>query len=547
MRPVRYTDRLISEYREKGYWETPTMSELMERNAKLYPDKEALVDSRVRLTFAQARLWMDRLALGLVESGMKRDEVLIVQLPNNMEQYLLRLATEKAGVINIPIRRQLGSTDTEELLRTSNAAGIIIPWKTRDRDHSREIQDIRPTLPNLRNIYIVDNKVPAGAISIRQMLESELEKKYPADLLGKRRFQKTEISWLGTTTGTTGVPKIIRYLAANRPTQGIGLAERLKLSSEDIIGLMSPAIVGPNIGAYFGAPVVGARVVMLENFEPEDALKLIEREKVTVLMGSPALLVMMVRHPNFDKYDHSSVRLITGGGAPFEYAIAREVESKMATTVIQFFGATDCGVAFFPSPDDPQEIRLGTAGKPLLWGQVKIVDKDGQPVPQGEVGEILMTGPAASDGYWGDTATTKAVWTDDGWFRTGDLGKLDKFGNLIHVGRIKDIIIRGGDNISPAEIEGILLRHPAVSSVAVVGMPDPVMGEKACAFVELKPGQSLTFDEMVAFLKREGLGSYMLPERLEIIDKMPISGEGKIYKRILVQQITEKLKAEGKI
>jgi non-ribosomal peptide synthetase component E (peptide arylation enzyme) len=286
---------------------------------------------------------------------------------------------------------------------------------------------------------------------------------------------------------------------------------------------------------------------MLENFEPEDALKLIEREKVTVLMGSPALLVMMVRHPNFDKYDHSSVRLITGGGAPFEYAIAREVESKMATTVIQFFGATDCGVAFFPSPDDPQEIRLGTAGKPLLWGQVKIVDKDGQPVPQGEVGEILMTGPAASDGYWGDTATTKAVWTDDGWFRTGDLGKLDKFGNLIHVGRIKDIIIRGGDNISPAEIEGILLRHPAVSSVAVVGMPDPVMGEKACAFVELKPGQSLTFDEMVAFLKREGLGSYMLPERLEIIDKMPISGEGKIYKRILVQQITEKLKAEGKI
>jgi non-ribosomal peptide synthetase component E (peptide arylation enzyme) len=323
--------------------------------------------------------------------------------------------------------------------------------------------------------------------------------------------------------------------------------ERLKLTSEDIIGMVSPAIVGPNIPGYFGAPMVGAKVVMLENFQVEETLKLIAREKVTVLGGSPALLLTMVRHPSFDRYDYGSLRLVICGGASLEYAVGLEIETRMGCTVCQFFGATDCGTAFFTSPDDPQEIRIGTAGRPLLGGWVKIVNKGGKPVPEGAVGEILMTGPAASDGYLGDDETNKAVWTEDGWFRTGDLAKLDKLGNLIHVGRIKDVIIRGGDNVSPSEIEHILERHPKVSLVAVVGMPDPVMGQRVCAFVEPRTGQGLTFEKMITFLEKEGLRSYMLPERLEIVDQMPISGEGKIYKRLLVEQITDKLKAEGKI
>lgn len=547
MKAIRYTSELIQEYIQKGYWNTPSMSEIFDRNSRLYPDKEALLDSRLRLTFGQAKLLMDRLALGLIANGMNRDEVLFVLLPNSIEQYLLRLATEKAGIIYLPVRRQLGIADVVELLRRSGAAGIVIPGKTRDRNYFQEIQSIRSRLPNLRNVFIVDEKTTEGAISVRAILDQSLETYYPVDLLEKRRFQKTEVSWLGTTTGTGGVPKIIRYLTANRPTQGIGLVERLKITEDDIVGLFSPAIVGPNIVAYFGAPMVGAKVVMLENFEPEEALKLLAHEKITVITGSPALLVMMARSPNLNRYDHSSLRLITCGGAPLEYAIGREIEAKLEAKVVQFFGATDCGVAFFPSSEDPPEIRIGTAGKPLLWGRVKIVDPSGKEAPQGEVGEVLMTGPAASDGYWGDTETTKTLWTNDGWFRTGDLGKLDELGNLRIVGRMKDIIIRGGDNISPLEIENALLRHPGIISAAVVGMPDQVLGEKACAFVELKPGQQLTFEEMLDFLKKAGLRSYMLPERLEITSKMPISGEGKIYKRLLVQQVSEKLKAEGKI
>lgn len=547
MKPGRYTDEIIRENMEKGYWNSPIMSEICDRNAELYPDKEALVDSRVRLTFSQMKLWMDRLALGLLESGMKRDDVLLAQLSNTAEQYVLRFACEKAGIVSLPVRRSLGSADTRDLLRSSNATGIAIPWKYHDRDHFQEIQDIRSLLPDLKNIYIVDDEVPQGAISIRIMLDRDLEKDFPVDFLEERRFKKTEVSWFGTTTGTTGVPKIIRYLAANRPVQATGLVERLKLTSEDIIAIMGPAIVGPNILAYFGAPIAGAKVATLENFHPEEALELVEREKVTVFGGSPALLLGMVRHPSFSNYDHSSMRLTICGGASVEYAVGLEIETKMECTVCQFFGATDCGTAFFTSPDDPQEIRIGTAGKPLAGGWVKIADSEGNPVPEGEVGEILMTGPAASDGYLGDDEANKAVWTDDGWFRTGDLGRVDKLGNLTHVGRIKDIIIRGGDNVSPREIEHVIERHPKVSLVAVVGMPDPVMGERVCAFVEPRARQDFTFEEMLAFLKEEGLRSYMLPERLEIVDKMPISGEGKIYKRELVEKITDKLKAEGKI
>ena len=547
MKPGRYTEAMIQENIEKGYWDAPTMSEICDRNAELYADREALVDSRVRLTFSQMKLWMDRLALGLIDSGMMRDDVLLAQLSNNAEQYVLRFACEKAGIISLPVRRSLGYADTRDLLGISRATGIVIPWRYHERDHFQEIQDIRRSLPYLKNIYVVDDEVPQGAISIRTMLDRDWENNFPADFPEERRFNKTEVSWFGTTTGTTGVPKIIRYLAANRPVQANGLVERLKLTSEDTIAIMGPAIVGPNIPAYFGAPMVGAKVVTMENFQPEEALKLVEREQVTAFGGSPALLLGMVRHPNFDNYDHSSLRLIICGGASVEYAIGLEIETKMECTVCQFFGATDCGTAFFTSPDDPQDIRIGTAGNPLLGGWVKIIDTEGNPVPEGEVGEILMTGPAASDGYLGDDEANKAVWTDDGWFHTGDLGKVDKQGNLLHVGRIKDVIVRGGDNVSPSEIEHVIERHPKVSLVAVVGMPDPVMGQRVCAFVEPRAGQDFTFEEMLSFLKEEGLGSYMLPERLEIVDRMPISGEGKIYKRELVEQITGKLKAEGKI
>ena len=199
-------------------------------------------------------------------------------------------------------------------------------------------------------------------------------------------------------------------------------------------------------------------------------------------------------------------------------------------------------------PSDPREIRLGTVGKPSAEGdEIKLVDEAGREVARGEVGEVWARGPSGLSGYYKDADTTWQVWTSDGWFKSGDLGRLDEHGNLTIIGRKTDTIIRGGQNISPVEIENMLATHPKVYSIAIIGMPDPVMGEKACAYVVPKPGQELTFDEMVSFLRQKHIASYKLPERLEILDKLPLVAEQKVNRKVLRDDIMQKLKAEGKL
>lgn len=545
MKPSRYSEEMIRQYQEKGYWDLPTLSEQCDRNAKHHPDREALTDSRVRLTFAQEKLWMDRLALALVETGIDRDDIVAILLPNYVEHYLLRLACEKAGVLSLPIRRSIGIADAEYILKKSGATGIAIPWKYRNRDYFAEITGIQSNLPKLRNIYVVADEAPSGAIPLRQMLEQKLEAKYPPEFLENRRFKKTEVAHLFMTTGTTGLPKITQYLAVNRPVLGQAIVKIYSVQANDIISLISPAYLGPNAPAYLAAPLTAAKVAMLEDFEPEAALKLVEKERITLLGGSPALLIQMARHPNFDKYDYSSLRLIDSTAAPLQFAVGQEIEAKFGVPVCNRYGMMDSGLSFGNNPNDSQQIRLGTVGKTIGWAQVKILDEQGKPVPVGQEGEVDMTGPGACDGYLNDPEVTKATWTEDGWIKTGDRGKLDEDGHVTLVGRSKDTIVRGGDNIIPGEVESEVITHPAISSVAIVGMPDLIMGQRACAFVTLHPGMNLALEEMVSFLKKKGITPYKIPERLETIEAMPLVGGEKIDRKALVKQITERLKAEG--
>jgi non-ribosomal peptide synthetase component E (peptide arylation enzyme) len=321
-----------------------------------------------------------------------------------------------------------------------------------------------------------------------------------------------------------------------------------KITPEDVVTIFALPMVGPNFPGHFIAPRVGAKIAMLEHFEAEEALKLIEKEKVTIACVVPAMLSMMVRHPNLKDYDLSSLRYLESTGSSLPYQLAIEAEEKMGCPIIQIYGAADFGVVCIPNPEATREVRLVTVGKPYEGCEVKLIDDDGREVGEGEVGEIMARGPACASGYYKDAEATWQAWTKDGWFKLGDLGKFDKEGNLAIVGRKKEIIIRGGQNIYPIEIESMLITHPKVSDVAIIGMPDPVMIEKACAYVTLKSGQSFTFEEMVSFLKDKNVASYKFPERLEIIDRLPMVAEGqKVDKKLLRQAIAQKLEEEGKI
>jgi non-ribosomal peptide synthetase component E (peptide arylation enzyme) len=221
-----------------------------------------------------------------------------------------------------------------------------------------------------------------------------------------------------------------------------------------------------------------------------------------------------------------------------------EIEEKVGGRLTTGLGAVDFGGVTATQLDDPPEVRLFTVGKACGGTEIRVVDDAGEELPRGEIGEIWGRGPGCSSGYYKDPEATWQAWTKDGWFRLGDLGKVDDQGNITVVGRKKDMIIRGGQNIYPVEIENLLFTHPKVLDVAVVGMPDPVMGEKACAYIVPRPGQDLSFDETVSFLKNKGIATYKLPERLEIIDRLPMVGGQKVDKRRLVEDIQEKLLKE---
>jgi non-ribosomal peptide synthetase component E (peptide arylation enzyme) len=254
---------------------------------------------------------------------------------------------------------------------------------------------------------------------------------------------------------------------------------------------------------------------------------------------------MMLEQAQAKHYDLGSVRAWVSAGAYFPPPLIAEVEKKMGGTVMNFYGSMELGAVTSARLDDPDEIRMTTAGGPAFGAEVKIVDDDGKEVEKRVAGEIVAKSLCSSSGFYQDEKATWEVWDEEGWVATGDIGVIDERGNLVIVGRKKDMIIRGGQNIYPAEIESLLIGHPKVQDVAVVAMPDAVMGEKACAYVVPTKGQTFTFAEMASFLKQKNIASFKIPERLELIDTFPTVADGyKVDKKVLRQDIARKLGKE---
>ncbi len=542
-KPTRYTQETINEYVTKKLWRTETTSMVFDRNAGEHPHEVAVEDSKTSVTWLEAKHWIDRVAAGLIEAGIQRDEMLAIQLPNCVELYLFRAATEKAGVLCLPVLRNMRRREMEYILNKTKATGIVIPWKIGDFDYWEMVQGMRSEVPTLKHIFVAWDEVPEGALSVNKMAaDPGLEKKYSASLIEERRFKVTEVSLINLTTGTTGFPKFVEYPICARLATGSAFIDAFKFTPKDVIGALAPAAGGPNIPVYYAAPQVPCKVIMLEKFTPEDAFRMIEKKRITVPCVVPAQLALMVQHPSLKNYDLSSIRAWFSCGAPMAYDLGVQVEEKIGGIVMNAYGALDFGSCMLHDLTDSREVRFLTAGKPRVGTVLKIVDDNGKEVPKGEVGELIGCGPTCASGYYGDLQSTREVWGEDGCYRTGDLARIDEQGNVVIAGRKKDMIIRGGQNIYPVEIENLLVTHPAVQNVAVVGYPEPVMGERACAFVILKPGRFFSFDEMVSFLREKDIAPFKLPESLEVVDKFPMAGDGqKVDKKALQKALIARM------
>jgi non-ribosomal peptide synthetase component E (peptide arylation enzyme) len=543
------TQEMIDDFVRKGVWEPGLLFwKWWDKNAKEYPDKEAIVDARSRLTWAEARERSVQLALGFRKLGLNKDDVVMAELPNCSEAQLIQEALERAGIIFFFVATGFRHKEMLHLLQSSGAVAVVVPGQGRFQesfDFLKMIEEIKPDLPKLKHVITV-GEAPEGAISLSEIMTMGAGEAISQDYLDGLSFDFDECVGFRATSGSTGMPKICCLGTPGRYAKEFG--ERWKVTREDVILGIATISTGAGMPAMELGGLKGCKMVMIEKWNPKEgpdmALSLIEKEKVTIACGVPPHVLMIARHPNVSKYDISSLRLFSWAGAPLAKDAIAGIESNLGCRLVPFYGSMDSGWISGCYYDDPLEIRSFTVGKTGAKREYKLIDEKGAEVPQGEVGELTVRGGTGNMGYYKEPELSKATWDSDGWYNTKDLARIDEDGNIRLMGRASDMINRGGQNIFPIEVENILRSHPKVAEICIVPMPDPLLGSRACAYVEPRAGGTFTFDEMIERLEEEKMAKYKRPERLEILDKMPRLPTGKIDKVKLVDDIKKKTAAE---
>jgi non-ribosomal peptide synthetase component E (peptide arylation enzyme) len=542
-----FNDEIVEQYTRLGFWGKGTFLDHFERNVGKYPDKEYVVDAKGRVSFLEMSKAVNNIAAQLVDFGFKKEDRIAVMLPNWVEFFYMHYAIEKIGAIIVPLFINLRDRDVEYILATTESVGMVIPDYFNKYDYVKMMWDLRKKINTLKYIFVIGDNVPDGMFSFNRLLVEQAPKKYDKYKFNELRTTDTDVYSMRITSGTTARPKIYMYTENGYVNAAYILKERLRLTKDDVMLGIPPISQGIGLWLGFALPTItGCKVILQEKFDPVESLNLIEKEKVTVAAVVPTQSIKMLNQPQLKEKDFSSLRVIQHAGALLPYSVAKEVEEKFRCPVLNCFEASDGPDVCCTSLSDPPEVRYGTVGKPFPGHEVKIIGMDGKEVGIGQVGEIWSRGPSISAGYYKEPfEVMKETFLDDGWFRHGDLGMIRKDGNIVIMGRIKDLIIRGGQNIAPKEIEDLLLTHPKVKEVAVVGIPDNVLGEKCCAFVvPYNPKDPLTFNEMRDYLGKNKLAKFKFPERLEIIEELPMIGSAKIDKKMLVEKVAENLKRE---
>ena len=533
------------QYRAAGLWQDVTLSERFLAQAERFADKLAIVVDGRRATYRQLQRDVLSVANGLLAEGLEPGDVIAGQLPNSYEIPVLHLACNMVGMLYMPLHDSWRALEVGHLLAQAKVKVVISRHLYRDFDYVRMIRDLRPDLPDLKTHFVIGESAGDGIKPFEMLIAAEpLGTKQIASLRPDPDYPAA----LMLSGGTTAISKISRYSSNDLQAMLNAARDGARFVETDVAAALAPAGTGATGYVY---PVLmpllnGGTSVMLPHWSnPEDAADLMVKENCTYATAIPAQLIKLL--PTFrsrPRDDFHSLRVITNAGAPLPYDAAREVEELTGAVIQSIYGATDAGTPTLTAADDPREKRLGTVGRIVRGCECEIRDSDGNALPAGTVGEVTWRGADKSWGYLGADDQTRSVFTQDHFYKSGDLGQFDEDGYLKIVGRIKDMILRGGRNVSPLVIEEALIKHVDVQDVAVAAMPDPVLGERACAFVIARPGAGLELAGLLEFLRGEGLATWQLPERLEIMQEFPRSAGGKTLKRELTALVTEKLKAE---
>jgi 2,3-dihydroxybenzoate-AMP ligase len=544
---VRFPPEFAARYRAKGYWQDRSIADIFAEVVARFADRIAVIHRDQFVTYGQLDEQSTRLALNLLDEGLKPLDRVVVQLPNVVEFTYLYFALQKIGSIPIMALPTHRFREMSQFVELSGAVACATPDKTKDFDYRDLFRRIRPASKSLR-YGIVLGDAPEGYLSLAELI-ARPNKRSPEELRSVK-IDPEDPAVFQLSGGTTGIPKLIPRTHNDYVYNSKMAAAVTGIGSDSVLLNVLPLahnlpLACPGLQGYL---LHGGKVVLGNSTRSEDIFALIERHRVSHIAVVPALLIRLINDPSITKYDLSSLKVIQSGGQRLQPEVRRRTRELIPSAFVQEnFGMAE-GMLMFIRPDDPEDVRMETVGRPISPDdEVRLVDDDDNEVASGEVGEFLARGPYTLRGYYGVPEYNARAFTSDGFYRSGDLMRQHRSGNFMVEGRKKDLINRGGEKISAEEIENLILTHPAVQNVACVPMPDPILGERMCAYVILRPNCALTLEQLVTFLMNEEIAKHKLPERLEIVDEFPLSPFGKVSKKDLTERIALKLKEEGKI
>ncbi|MDZ5608967.1 (2,3-dihydroxybenzoyl)adenylate synthase [Bacillus pseudomycoides] len=526
--PKEFADR----YKEKDCWRGETFGAMLRERAEKHGDRIAVTSGDKHVSYAELDTKVDRLAAGLRKLGIKQEDRVVLQLPNITEFFEVCFALFRIGALPVFALPSHRSSEISYFCEFAEATAYIIADKQLGFDYRKLAREVKEKVPALQHVIVVGEG--EEFVGIRDLYMNPIE---------QPEVKSSDVAFLQLSGGTTGLSKLIPrthddYIYSLRVS-----AEICKLNQESVYLAVLPVahnypLSSPGI---LGTLYAGGRVVLASSGSPDEAFSLIEKERVTITALVPPLAMVWLDAKASRNNDLSSLEVIQVGGAKFSAEVAKRIRPTFGCTLQQVFGMAE-GLVNYTRLDDPEEIIIHTQGRPMSeFDEIRVVDENDNDVEPGQVGSLLTRGPYTIRGYYKAEEHNAKSFTSDGFYRTGDLVKINEQGYLVVEGRDKDQINRGGEKVAAEEVENHLLAHSAVHDVAIVSMPDDYLGERTCAFV-IARGQVPAVGDLKMFLRDRGIAAYKIPDRIEFIESFPQTGVGKVSKKELRKAIAEKLK-----
>ena len=500
--------------------------ELAEQNYTRFGERVSVIFEDKEYTNIEMLQFSKKLANGLKNLGVGPGDKVVVMLLNCPEVLISYQGILRAGGIIVPVLFLLGEREIAHILRNSESVAIIT-----SKDFLDKIDKDRDSIDTLRHVIIVEDEDLPGTIRFWELVDGSSEVSISI------QTKEDDLAVILYTAGTTGTPKGVMLNHKNLYSNAVSLASTVDVEPDNVGLNVLPLSHSYGLTVMNTGYMFENKAVMMPWFDTEETFKLIEKYRVTGFAGVPAMFAIMLNSAEADKYDLSSLKRCGSGSAPLPVEILRGFQERFDCTIREGYGLSEAApVVSTHYPDRPQ--KPGSIGQPIPGVEVKIVDEKDSSVPVGETGELLVKGPNVSPGYYRLSEETAETFRN-GWLYTGDMARMDEDGYLYIVERKKDLIIRGGFNIYPRDVEEVLYEHSAVLDAAVIGLPDPVMGEEVKAFVVLREGQTASQQDIIDHCQRH-LGKYKCPKYVEFIDTMPRNPIGKILRKELRQRNANK-------